>query len=245
MLHGNNSYLPKKDDDNELPTEDVDAKAKLRVTSVSECPIVAPGLQITKLPRTDLKRFVLRDQVDTRPVNISFDRRTLLGAADPSMLQSIHKLTKQWKLNAFHGITSEPHPIENYTSTIMPLDKFGTNRHEVETHLAAHALLSLLTKQLICALVSHGLDVSNRDKAKGLSSIPPRRRKSQVADSMRMLSPTHVLSGMLTRGLGREANKHPVDGFLLFGLSRLGVTVDDDGCDGGRKGSKIKVEDAA
>lgn len=238
-LHGSNSYLPKKD---EHPTESFEAKATLQV---SECPIVVPGLQITKLPRIDVKQFILPDQIVARGINIPFDRRILLAAADPSMVQCIRKLTKQWKLNTFHGNTSneQPYPIEDHTSAMFPLEKFGRNHQQVETHLAPHALVSLLTKQLIRALVSRGLDVSNRDKTKAVSYIPSRRRKTQVIDSMRMLTPTHILSGLLTRGQGGEAKRHPVDAYLLFGLSRLGAVVGDDHDEGREKESKIKMED--
>ena len=75
-----------------------------------------------------------------------------------------------------------------------------------------------------------------------MSYIPSRRGKTQVVDLMRMLTPTHILSGLLTRGQGRETKRHPVDPYLLLGLSRLGVVIDDDD-EGRENGSKIKMED--
>jgi hypothetical protein len=243
-LHGANSHLSKKEEYKEdmLPsTQDADPKENPQVAPFTECSIVPPALQITRLPRIDVKRFVLTDQTIGRGVNVTLDRATLLAAADPSMIQCIHSLTKQWKLDTFHGTTSESSYL--IPPAIMPLDKFGNNKRQVETHLAPHALLALLTRQFLRALVSRGLDVSNRDKAKALSA---RRKASrnQVTDATRLLTPTHVLSGMLSRGLRREAKRDPMDAFLLLGLSRLGVAVDDDEGPVGRpqNGPRIKLE---
>lgn len=238
-LHGSSS---KKEEDNTTPTQDIDGKVKSQGVFVSNCPVVAPGLQITKLPRVDIKRFVLPDQAVARGVGIIFDRKTLLSAADPSMVQYIHELTKQWELKTFHSITSNRlHQIESLSPVAISLSKFG-NRDQVETNLAPHALLSLLTKQLICNLVNCGLQVSNGDRAKALSPAFLREGKTsrnQVA-GIRMLTPTHILSGILTRGLGRDEKRHPVDPYLLLGLSRVGIAVDnDEGLDNRRTVTKI------
>lgn len=251
-LHGNNTEISKKfkedSDDKAPPTEEITPNEKLQVPSVTECPVVDSVLQITSFPRLDLKRFVLPNQDVAGLLKVPFDGTTLLGAADPAMVQWIHNLTKQWKLNTFHAISSEQsHPSQSHAPVKMTLDGFGKNRSQVETHLVPHALLCLLTNRFIRALVTRGLEVSYRDKAKALSFIPPRRGKAtrnQLIDLPRMLTATHVLSGVLTRGLGRETKRNPMDAHLLLSLARLGVAVDDCGLDDRQNISEIKAEDA-
>jgi len=208
--------------------------------STEECRIVLPELQITRLARIDIKRFALPDTTTTQTVvahnlGASFafdDMKSLVAAADPTMVQWIHKLTERWKLNTFHdGVSTNsdtPPPPPLRQSKLLPLDRLGKTPVEITTHLAPHALLSLLTKQFIRVLISRAREVSDKDKANALFRFHSRIRQRMVSappdgivvgNTMRMLTPTHVLSGI--------AKRHPVDGHLLLGVSKLGVTIDD------------------
>lgn len=109
----------------------------------------------------------------------------------------------------------------------MPLEAIGKSRKEVETKLAPLTLLALLAERFIRALVHRGLEVANRDKSAALGSR--RRGQNQLNPLLvtRMLTPTHILSGILTRGMGTECKPHPLDTALLLSLSKLGVVVEN------------------
>ena len=196
------------------------------------CLIAAPELQITKFPRIDTKQFILPDQraPDYTPSPTNLHTSALLGIAEPSIAVHIHDLTKRWDLRTFHNpsrVSGDSVGSPRATGVMMPLEAIGKSRKEVETKLAPHALLALLAERFIRAVVHRGLEVANRDKSTALGSR--RRGKNQLNPLLatRMLTPTHILSGILTRGVGTERKRHPLDAALLLSLSKLGVVVEN------------------
>ncbi len=113
------------------------------------------------------------------------------------------------------------------TVVMMPLEAIGKSLKEVETRLAPHALLALLAERFIRQMVHCGLEVANRNKSMALGSR--RRGKNQLNPLLatRMLTPTHILSGILTRGLNAESKRHPLDAILLLSLSKLGIVLEN------------------
>jgi hypothetical protein len=189
---------------------------------IARCTIVAPELQITKLPRVEARRLLLPKQVPgpfVAPNNMD-----LLAVADPSITLSIRELTRLWNLHTFCHSES---PMDSEVP-FFPLDILGRNKQEVEKRLSSHALLAVITEQVIRALVHCGLEVANRDKLKAVSALPFRSKGKNPLTIDRILTPTHILSGIHSRGLGREAIRQPLDSLLLFSLSKLGVALDDD-----------------
>ncbi len=207
----------------------------------ARCTIVAPELQITKLPRVEVRRLLLPKQAPSGPF-VTPNNMDLLAVADPSITLSVCELTRLWNLHTFcHSEFRTDSEVP-----FFPLDILGRNKPEVEKRLSSHALLAVITEQFIRALVHRGLEVANRDKLRAVSTLSFRSKGKNPLNSDRILTPTHILSGIHSRGLGREAKRHPLDSLLLFSLSKLGVAVDDDIPATNRQGKsslEIKEED--
>lgn len=239
-MHENANTFKKEDlgDLHKAKNSDVKTSLNIFTTEIlsSSCPIVPEELQILRLPRLNIQRLSFSSQapihVDISPPNFNMENRLLLSAADPSLASKIHDLTQRWHFRTFLFSATPTDLI----LTRMPLDYFGTSRKDVEKTLAPHALLAILTQRFIRALVDRGLEVANRDKtiAIGLSSSSSFRKRSRnktnatSSKESRLLTPTHILSGILTRGRGRGASRDPLDAVLLLFLSRLGVPVEEE-----------------
>jgi hypothetical protein len=225
----------------EISTTIPEADQKLLDDRIARCTIVAPELQITKLPRVEPRRLLLPKQAPSGPF-VTPNNMELLAVADPSITLSVRELTRLWNLHTF---CHSEFPTDSEVP-FFPLDILGRNKPEVEKRLSSHALLAVITEQFVRALVHCGLEVANRDKLRAVSALPFRSKGKNPLNSDRILTPTHILSGIHSRGRGREANRHPLDSLLLFSLSKLGVAVDDDMQATNRQGKssfEIKEED--
>ncbi|KAJ6622539.1 hypothetical protein B0H10DRAFT_888647 [Mycena sp. CBHHK59/15] len=80
------------------------------------------------------------------------------------------------------------------------------SRAEVEVDVAPYAMISVLTKLFVRALVRTGLEIAARDRQRALMHVDERaRRLSSIADMFshwepRMLTPGHILHGVVARG---------------------------------------------
>lgn len=206
-------------------------------TSDETCTIVPRVLHITKLPRIDV-RLPLSD-VEPRtkgkqPGYLTRQYRPFVSAPDPFFLLSVHRLVDDLGLSSFRHLTVPAESRKGFPS--YPIDQLGKYRMDIEKNLAPLGLLSLFTKEFISVLVARGLEVANRDNTIAASTVAPRssskkrNRSMQETESKppRILTPTHILSGILTRGRGRGSTQDPLDAVVLLCLSKLGVGVDSD-----------------
>ena len=201
------------------------------------CHVVPRVLQIAKLPRIDIRRLLMNgDSPDEPPPSLlrndtamTLEDRSLVSAADSNMTMWIRQLTEDLGLFRFeHSSKATDGPDSLPT---FPLDQFGDNKIDVERRLAPFALLALVTKQFAKRLVRDGMDVAERDNviASGLAK-GNRRRPKKKATTQRLLTPTHVLSGILARGRGRASEEDGSDAVILSSLSKLGIGVEPDCC---------------
>ncbi|KAH9481504.1 hypothetical protein JR316_0006031 [Psilocybe cubensis] len=239
------------------------------VSNQEECHIVPRVLQIAKLPNIDIRMLQEDSQPPTLTRNgvnktgtvkkVTLDAREIVAAADPKLMLSIQKSVSDLSLSTFRHLQESESSGE-----LFPIDAIGAHRAEIESRLAPTALLAHLTKQFIRVLVQDGLEVAKRDRviASGVvpaSSAPSQkgnRRKKPNARVTVLLTPTHILSGILTRGRGRSSSSsgvpvnNAVDAVILSSLSKLGIGVEDDSatpsCQGEGKGeseARVKLEE--
>jgi hypothetical protein len=225
-------------------------------TSNETCTIVPRVLHITKLPRIDV-RLPLSDveprTMAKRPGCLTRQYRPLVSAPDPFFLLSVHRLVDDLGLSSFRHLTVAAESRKGFPS--YPIDQLGKYRMDIEKNLAPLGLLSLFTREFIRVLVTRGLEVANRDNTIATSTIAPRssskkrKRSMQETESKppRILTPTHILSGILTRGRGRGSTQDPLDTVVLLCLSKLGIGVDSDSrhtcCQGEGATPLVKLED--
>ncbi|CAA7268178.1 unnamed protein product [Cyclocybe aegerita] len=210
-------------------------------TTCLECPFSPQTLQVPKLSKVDIHQLLFRSCESSQrraqrfPDPILCDGKALVSSADPHLTLSIRKLVET---------TRSVNPADAPHS-LFPISELGDDAKEVEKALAPHALLSLLTRPFIHTLIRRGLAASDRDKATSVAT-PSTSRTTRKADSKltRLLTPRHILSGILTRG--PEAAQDPLDDVLRTCLSKLGVAVDDDlpaPSRQGESGVRVKTEE--
>jgi hypothetical protein len=134
-----------------------------------------------------------------------------------------------------------------------PTDQLGKHRSDIEKNVAPLGLLSLFTKEFIRVLVTRGLEVANRDNIIATSTMASSKKgkrsmEKTASKPLRILTPTHILSEILTRGRGRGSTMDPLDTVVLLCLSKLGIGVDPDYsrhlcCQGEGATPLIKLED--
>ncbi|KDR79044.1 hypothetical protein GALMADRAFT_224295 [Galerina marginata CBS 339.88] len=246
--------VPKKEvlEDGGLPREP-DRRSAAGVSTIASdegCHIVSRVLHVAKLPRTDIRK--VHPIRDPRLNGYQSAKFTILHgvslspSADPSLTWSIHKLVQDLDLSKFRP-SMEPEPADAQRQLLsFPLEEFGRHRMEVDRNLGPLGLLALVTGQFLRVLVNGGLEVADRDKVIA-SCILPSERVSERAFGKkvapRILTPTHILSGILTRGRNLT---NSFDTVVLSSLSRLGVDVDSDGvtrCRQGEAEARVKLEE--
>ncbi|KAJ7133392.1 hypothetical protein C8R44DRAFT_772329 [Mycena epipterygia] len=126
----------------------------------------------------------------------------LLATSEPRLISAVRALISTLKLPSFSPSPSNP------SSSSLP--EFPINPElssaEIQADIAPYAMVSLLTKQFVRALVKTGLDIAARDRHRAISQVDARtRRLPNVADlfsdrERRMLTPSHILRGVVARG---------------------------------------------
>ena len=226
------------------------------LTSDETCTIVPRVLHITKLPRIDVRLPLSDREPRTKGKDsgcLTRQYRPVVSAPDPFFLLSVHRLVDDLGLSSFRHLSVPAESRKGFPS--YPIDQLGEYRMDIEKNLAPLGVLSLFTKEFIRVLVTRGLEVANRDNTIVVSTAAPRssnkkrNRSTQGTDSKppRVLTPTHILSGILTRGRGRGPTQDPLDTVVLLCLSKLGIGVDSDSrhtcCQGEGATPLVKVED--
>ncbi|KAF9474325.1 hypothetical protein BDN70DRAFT_997132 [Pholiota conissans] len=238
--------------DNEEPKLEISERQHQNLSILcaeDSCTIVPRLLQIAKFPMLDIRQ--LTEDGMGRPTrntarHVNASPHALVSVADPHLLLSIRRMVENLGLSKFRPLLKIGDTEQN--PSLYPLTELGQNRPGVEKNLAPYALLTLVTKSFVRALVDRGLEVANRDKvlSTGLSSSKRSKGNRKGAKPNRMLTPTHILSGILTRGRGRGSSQDPLDTVVLLCLSKLGVAVDPESLVPSRQGElepSVKLEE--
>lgn len=214
------------------------------------CRIVPKVLQLVKLPRTDVQVFAPGGKRHPNPrLKITpTDCRSLVSMTDPQLLLAILETASQLDLSS--TLRAPAKPSEGIMGApSYPLQTIGEDRSEVEHHLAPYAILALATRSFIRQLITRGLEVANRDRVVSTGVAPKGNRFRRWQDHTppeRLLTPTHVLSGILTRGRGRGKTQDAVDAVILLCLSKLGAAAEPrsatPSCQG-QQAVRIKIEE--
>ncbi|KAF8899885.1 hypothetical protein CPB84DRAFT_1847452 [Gymnopilus junonius] len=214
------------------------------------CHIVPTSLQITELPRIDVSQTWSEDdrpEVHKERENLPIGE-DVLSTVDPTFTWSVQNLVESMDLPTFRHPVGATHASGQIS---YPIDQYGKNRRDIDRNLLPVQILALLTKQFMRALIHKGLEVANRDKviASGLlTTVTPHRGVRREAGKRpkapsRIMTPTHILSGILTSGRGRSNVHHGLDAVLLSSLSRLGAGVDPSGVRQCDSGTFVKMEE--
>ncbi|KAF9000726.1 hypothetical protein BDQ17DRAFT_1359438 [Cyathus striatus] len=191
-----------------------------------EC-MIAPGeLHTMKLPPLDA-RHVLAD-VSRVPVHLGSSgtwgcNEDIVNLADPRLTLGVRDVVNGLNLPHFR----RERPITNAVVP-YPINELGSCRGEIEMELGPYALMAILTKQFVAKLVKGGLEVAKRDGLVGNSYTEGRKKKGKGDDNVKILTPVHILSSVLSRGLGRTHQQEETDKAVLWCLSRLGVPIDSE-----------------
>ncbi|KAF8643233.1 hypothetical protein AX16_009122 [Volvariella volvacea WC 439] len=194
------------------------------------CSIVPPELQITRIPIIGLNQFSKRLVNHSLPGSHSpakpYRASDLLVVAEPRLTLAIHNVIGRYRLPCF-GSWSNLAPSTNLDMPRFVLDNNET-RDSFETRLAPHALLALATASFLKVLVRGGLEIARRDRisvtgqlASNQSTTRKGTKKKDPAVSM--LTPVHILRGVIERGRNRGLG---VDVAVLECLARVGKTMD-------------------
>ncbi|KAJ6593395.1 hypothetical protein B0H19DRAFT_1246172 [Mycena capillaripes] len=213
------------------------------------CQIAPSEWQMKRMPMIDLSRILPRRsrtgspqptmivpfkgpvsmQMYSRPEarigDDTWDSRTstLLKVSDPTLIAAVRRHISTLKLRAFTA-PSAPSAPDLPQFPVNP----GLSVEEIQADVAPHAMLALLTKLFVRALVKTGLDTAARDRHRAMVQVEGRaRRFPSAADTLgererRMLTPSHVLRGVVTRGWDW---KDELGGGLMGCLARSGVPL--------------------
>ncbi|TFK40120.1 hypothetical protein BDQ12DRAFT_484277 [Crucibulum laeve] len=198
------------------------------------CPIVPQELQLTRFPIVDVKEWLRTPRGPAAYSNGSIPRFSagdLVSFMDPRFILAVRDTVRALKLATFESLSTSVPNLDSRTLQ-YPLDLLGKDASEVDSSLAPHALLALLTKQFVRVLVGSGIEVAKRDKtiAAGYATTKSRkgtaRNKALTATSL--LTPTHIISGVYARGRGRTHAPNDVDISVLQCLSRAGIRAESE-----------------
>ncbi|KAJ7468709.1 hypothetical protein FB451DRAFT_1257076 [Mycena latifolia] len=194
------------------------------VTGVGDafvCHITPTEWQLKRMPIIDISRLLphprfpsplpslttivplsARSRSAARVRDSSWDSRapTLLAVADPRMISAVRGLVAALKLPSLAPPAAPKGDLPQF-----PINP-ALSPTEIQAEVAPYAMLSLLTKQFVRALVTTGLEVGARDRQRAVAQIDGRaRRLANVAGlfgerERRMLTPSHILRGVVGRG---------------------------------------------
>lgn len=208
--------------------------------SAHPCSVVPTELRTSILPMINIQhmltaspddrvQFFNRRASNCEPQEVCLDSHQLVLTSEPQLTLSICKLVDLLGLSTFSTSPSPsaPHRSIGFHS---PLRELGESMAQVEARLAPYALLSQLTKRFIRELVESALEVANRDKMVASGVVTPtmhkgekRRSKKNHATTTRLLTPTHILNGVLAREKERNHGQEKVNMAVFLCLARLGM----------------------
>ncbi|KAJ7176449.1 hypothetical protein C8R46DRAFT_1346497 [Mycena filopes] len=173
------------------------------------CQIVPVEWQMRRMPMLNIGRLLPATaesiiSPEARVNDATWDSRApaLVAVSNPTLIAAVRTLVSALKLPSFSTVSPAPASPALPAFPINP----ALSAAEIQIEVAPHALLALLTRQFARALVKTGLDVATRDRQRALVQIDGRtRRLPSVADLLdgrerRMLTPSHVMRGVVQRG---------------------------------------------
>ncbi|TFK74090.1 hypothetical protein BDN72DRAFT_893321 [Pluteus cervinus] len=180
------------------------------------CNIVPQEAHVNRMPLLGVRHFSCRTR-DLPPCRKDLRPSNLLVVMEPQLVMGIYNIVSQLKLSTFQTTSDNPRTPEDMVH--YPVDTFGEHRNDVEVNLAPHALLGLLANSFIKTLVSGGLNTARKDRA----TVEQKGRRKRKDNFVSMLTPAHVLRGVIDR---HRQRRHSLDLAVFECLSRIGTTVD-------------------
>ncbi|KAG6900813.1 hypothetical protein C0993_000132 [Termitomyces sp. T159_Od127] len=138
-----------------------------------------------------------------------------LGAAcDPRFIMTVHDIVSALKLPSF--------AVNTGNSERLGVERFGKTQAAIERHFAPHVILALAARCFVRSLVVGGVNsvktqLSYEGSAKKGQGIPEEMAFNTV------LTPSHILTGVLTRRDASSPQNYPLCTAIFECLSRLGV----------------------
>lgn len=168
---------------------------------------------------------------EARAGDTTWDSRAhaLAGVSNPALIAAVRRHVSALKLRAF--INAPPPSVSapaNFPQ--FPITP-ELSAAEIEVEVAPHAMLALLAKLFVRTLVKTGLDVAARDRHRAMVQVDGQRarRTPGAADAFfsgererRMLTPGHVLRGVVARGWDWNDE---LGGALMGALARSGIPL--------------------
>ena len=180
-----------------------------RPKSANQCHIVPLESQTKSFPVIDIRRIISGQSKQMAvyfPTGL-YSPKTLLAVGDPLLIASISRMVNSIGLKRFA-------PLDVTSNQIV-----GHGKIDIERNLAPFALLAVMAKIFIRLLVKRGLEVVTRDQKNG-AAFSSKFLKRRNESTTRMLTPTHVLNGVVSRG--RDLDN------VMWCLARLGIGVSED-----------------
>jgi hypothetical protein len=138
------------------------------------------------------------------------DRKALVQFTDPHLALAIRHLIDPLGLPSFKAWSTSKSPF--------PSDCLGAAPKGIETTLAPYSLLALCLRPLIRRIIRSGLGVADQQKRMHEHAYP-----TKGGSPVRLLTPTHVLTGIGAGGRGVVRDRDDVDEMILLCLSTLGT----------------------
>lgn len=211
------AHLRDSDCKGETPVQDMDIKKPVMEMAIdlpwpkstNRCHIVSPELQATSFPVIDIRRVISgqSEQMAVHSLTELYKAKALVAIGDPLFTGSISRMVKALGLKHFALLD-------------MTYDQMaGHGKTDMEKKLVPFALLAVIAKLFIRLLVKRGLEAVTRDE-KNAASFSSKYEKNRSGRIASMLTPTHILSGMVS--CGRELDN------VLWCLGRVGLGGSDD-----------------
>ncbi|KAF9456756.1 hypothetical protein BDZ94DRAFT_1274872 [Collybia nuda] len=147
----------------------------------------------------------------------------IVSTIPPVMTLAVRKLIMSLNLPAFSLEPFDHFPYDEYS-----LNSAGTHRSSVECHLAPHAMVALATKHFIRFLIEGALEVSSGEKGTAVGFVAPTTRRNrkgghEKSENIRLLTPAHLLSSLMTRGQGQSREHCELNVAIVGCLAKIGV----------------------
>jgi hypothetical protein len=145
-------------------------------SSVTQLPIMDPSHFFSNLdPGIPMAPYMVQN-------SLWHSAKNLIAVSDPTLTLAIRASVSQLRLKTF-GYSNRF--LSTPSGRSFPLTELGVSASEIDNHIAPYALLSIVIRSFIRALVRGGLIIADQD---GFGKR-----------STRLLTPSHILRGLYTQ----------------------------------------------
>ncbi|KAF9448329.1 hypothetical protein P691DRAFT_53677 [Macrolepiota fuliginosa MF-IS2] len=138
--------------------------------------------------------------------------------ADPRLTLALRQMIRPLNYSSFE--------CRSRCISTFPLDHLGQSPDEIEASLAPYATLAVCLRPFIRRIVLSGLDIAKHQKASLTVIRKSSKKGAQDCDSdVSLLTPTHILTGIRSRGRRGVSNSDSADEAILLCLSSLGTVL--------------------